>query len=140
MRFKTFPSPLQQINFVSSNRTATAIYRGKQSQTNRDFSSRDRKYHYRKSLTGDILGVSNRQNATRLILTAFSINSIPIKIAIAFFLASTPNNPMQKSAAANIKYHEMGTINTSYSRSQATIMAPIRAARSNTDASSNGMT
>src|SRR5437867_7110162 len=42
--------------------------------------------------------------------TAFSISSMPIRMATAFLRASTPYRPMQNSAAAKAKYQESGTM------------------------------
>ena len=47
---------------------------------------------------------------------------------------------MQKSAAAKIKYHEIGIITRSYLLSQATTIAPISAARRSKEAISKGNT
>src|SRR3989304_6154917 len=50
------------------------------------------------------------QRATRLILTAFNINSMPRRMATSFFRARTPKSPMQKRAADKIRYQERGML------------------------------
>ena len=45
-----------------------------------------------------------RENATRLMLTAFSISSMPSRMPIVLRRVTTPNRPMQNTAAASIRY------------------------------------
>src|SRR5581483_2038007 len=61
-------------------------------------------------LAVSLIGVRKRQKATRLMLTALSISSTPIRIATALRLASTVYTPMQNRAAATSRYASNGTI------------------------------
>ncbi len=44
-----------------------------------------------------------RAKATRLMLTAFSISSMPSRMPMVFRRVRTPNSPMQKSMAASVR-------------------------------------
>src|SRR5687768_15197457 len=46
----------------------------------------------------------NRANATRLMLTALSISSMPSRMPMVLRRVITPNNPMQNTTAASVKY------------------------------------
>jgi hypothetical protein len=50
-----------------------------------------------------LLSPKNEAKATKVKLTAFNINSIHIKIIIAFLLVRTPIIPIEKKAALNIR-------------------------------------
>ena len=50
------------------------------------------------------LGVTNFENATKLILTAVNISSMDIRMPMAFLRVKTPKIPMQSKLALNIKY------------------------------------
>jgi len=49
------------------------------------------------------VGVTNLEKATKLILTALNINSIDIKIPMAFLRVKTPNIPMQKRKVLKVR-------------------------------------
>src|SRR5436190_6273049 len=51
----------------------------------------------------------NRANATRLMLTALSISSMPSRIPTAFRRVRTPKSPMTKTSAARTRYAASGT-------------------------------
>lgn len=94
--------------------------------------------------TCPLLSDKKLENATNNKLTAFSINSIDMKIIIALRLNNTPNTPMVNNTVLSNKYHSIGItciallIFFYLILFLPNITAPTIAANNNTDDTSKG--
>ena len=93
--------PLQLVEAVELDRARAAVQRQHERETEPDLGGGDDHENAAENWPASDAGVTKREMATRLRLTAFVMSSSDMSTMTALFFDSAPNSPMQNSTAAS---------------------------------------